>query len=68
MSEGERKDGRLGQAFDDALIALRGRYLVKLGDGGKDLRSLIAFCEMDRLTWEVGEAARSLAHKLIRVG
>ena len=58
----------LGQAFDGALAGLRARYLAKLEEAMAELAKLIAFCEMDSLTPDVGEAARLLAHRLAGSG
>ena len=58
----------LGQAFDGALTGLRARYLGKLEEAVAELAKLIAFCEMDSLTPDVGEAAKALAHRLAGSG
>ena len=58
----------VGQAFDNALEGLRVRYVAKLQEAVAELSKLIAFCEMDALTPEIGEAARGQAHKLIGSG
>jgi DNA-binding response OmpR family regulator len=58
----------VGQAFDDALEGLRARYLAKLNDVAAELNKLMAFCDMDALTPEIGAAAIVLTHKLIGSG
>jgi len=58
----------VGQAFDSALSALRARYLGKLEDAVAELSKLIAFCEMESLTPDVADAAKTMAHKLTGSG
>lgn len=58
----------VGKAFDSALEGLRSRYLAKLAETITELDQLIAFCDLDALTPEIGAAATALAHKLIGSG
>jgi DNA-binding response OmpR family regulator len=58
----------VGQAFDNALEGLRARYLARLTETADELDKLIAFCDLDALTPDIGAAAAALAHKLIGSG
>src|SRR4029077_12695280 len=58
----------VGQAFDNALRALREKYIARLAGAMAELNQFAALCEFEEATGETTSAIGRLAHKLTGSG